>query len=284
MTAIQTIGDAGPAIDAPLTYTTEAEERLVYQITETSEDEHNPAVLERYAVHHMPVHDVRPFADNLTLDREGFILRRSASTVTDFYDTDEVSAVYDPEVERLVKQETGAEKVVIFDHTIRVESDEKRKAMQVREIVNLAHNDYTAKSGPQRVRDLLEPDEAERRLQGRFAIYNTWRPITGPVLSAPLAICDARSIALDDWVLCDLVYADRVGEIYNLGFNANHRWYYFPNMTTDEVMMFKSYDSMDDGRARFTPHSAFIDPSTPDGAPPRESIETRLLAFFPPDA
>ena len=284
MTDIQAIDDAGPAIEASLTYTTDTGERVVYQITETSEDEDNPAVRERYAVHQMPVHDVRPFADGLSLDREGFILRRIPSAVADFYDTDEVSAVYDPEIERLVKQETGAEKVVIFDHTIRVESEEKRREMKAREIVNLAHNDYTVKSGPQRVRDLIEPDEAERRLQSRFAIYNLWRPIAGTVLSAPLAICDARSIALEDWVLVDLVYADRIGEIYNLAHNADHRWCYFSHMETDEVMIFKSYDSMDDGRARFTPHTAFIDPSTPAGAPPRESIETRALAFFPPGA
>ena len=284
MTDIQAIDDAGFAIEAPLTYTTNTGERVVYQITEASEDEDNPEIRKRYAVHHMAVHDVRPFADGLSLDREGFILRRSASAVADFYDADQVSAVYDPEIERLVKRETGAEKVVIFDHTIRVESEEKRRAMKAREIVNLAHNDYTVKSGPQRVRDLLEPDEAERRLQSRFAIYNLWRPIDGPVLSAPLAICDARSIALEDWVLCDLVYSDRVGEIYNLAHNADHRWCYFPNMASDEVMMFKSYDSLADGRARFTPHTAFIDPSTPENAPPRESIETRVLAFFPPDA
>ena len=284
MSDIQAIDDSGPAIEASLTYTTDTAEKLVYRITETSEDEDNPELRERYVIHQMPVRDVRAFADGLLLDREGFILRRSASAVSDFYDADQVSAVYEPEVERLVKREAGAEKVVIFDHTIRVESDEKRREKKVREIVNLAHNDYTVKSGPQRVRDLLEPEEAERRLQGRFAIYNLWRPITGPVLSTPLAICDARSIALEDWVLCDLVYSDRVGEIYNLAHNADHRWCYFANMETDEVMMFKSYDSMDDGRARFTPHTAFIDPSTPAGAPPRESIETRALAFFPPDA
>ena len=284
MSEIQAMADPGPAVEAPLTYTSDTGERLAYQITESSEDEDNASIRERYAIHQMPVHDVRPGADSLSLDREGFILRHAVSAVADFYDADQVSAVYDAEIERLVKQETGAEKVVIFDHTIRVESDEKRREKQAREIVNLAHNDYTVKSGPQRVRDLLEPDEAERRLRSRFAIYNLWRPIAGTVLSAPLAICDSRSIAPGDWVLVDLVYADRVGEIYNLAHNADHRWCYFPNMETDEVMMFKSYDSMDDGRARFTPHTAFADPSTPTGAPPRESIETRALAFFPPDA
>ncbi len=284
MTDIQAIADSGPTIETALTYTTDTGVPLAYQITESSEGEDDPLIQERYVVHPVSVHDVRPFTNTLSLDREGFILRRSASAVTDFFDTDEVNAVYNPEIERLVKQETGAEKVVIFDHTIRVQSDEKRRAMKAREIVNLAHNDYTVKSGPQRVRDQLEPDEAERRLQGRFAIYNLWRSIAGTVQSAPLTICDARSVKHEDWVLCDLVYSDRVGEIYNLAHNVDHRWCYFPNMEADEVMMFKSYESMDDGRARFTPHTSFVDPSTPDGAPPRESIETRVLAFFPADA
>jgi len=111
-----------------------------------------------------------------------------------------------------------------------------------------------------------------------------WRSIAGTVLSAPLTICDARSVAHEDWVLCDLVYSDRVGETYNLAHNVDHRWCYFPSMEADEVMMFKSYESIDDGRARFTPHTSFKDPSTSDGAPPSESIETRVLVFFPPDA
>ena len=167
MTEIQTIADSGPTIETALTYTTDTGERLAYQISETSEGEDDPAVRERYAVHQVPVHDVRPFTDTLSLDREGFILRRIPSAVADFYDAGEVSAVYEPEIERLVKQETGAEKMVIFDHTIRVESDEKRRAMKAREIVNLAHNDYTVKSGPQRVRDLLR-----RRLAETIATYS----------------------------------------------------------------------------------------------------------------
>lgn len=284
MTDMQAIADPRPTVETALTYTTDTGVKMAYQITEASEGEDDPLIRERYVVHPVSVHDVRPFTNALSLDREGFVLRRSASAVSDFFDTAEVSAIYNPEIERLVKQETGAEKVVIFDHTIRVQSDDKRHAMKAREIVNLAHNDYTVKSGPQRVRDQLEPDEAEQRLQSRFAIYNLWRSIAGTVQSAPLTICDARSVANDDWVLCDLVYSDRVGEIYNLAHNVDHRWCYFPNMEADEVMMFKSYESMDDGRARFTPHTSFIDPSTPDGASPRESIETRVLAFFPPDA
>jgi hypothetical protein len=266
-----------------MTYTLQKPERLVYQITEMGDDEDSPDYHAWYVDHRVPIHDMRLSSSDLSLDREGFVLLRSKSAVSNFYDSDEVSAVYNPEIELLVKQQTGAEKVVVFDHTIRVESDETRRERKVRETVKLAHNDYTEKSGLQRVRDLLDPEEAERRLQSRFAFYNLWRPINGPVLSAPLAMCDAHSVAPEDWVICDLVYEDRIGEIYNLAFNPDHRWCYFPRMTNDEVMLFKCYDSADDGRARFTPHSAFDDPTTPPGAAPRESIETRVVAFFPPD-
>ena len=271
-------------VNAPLTYTLQKAEKLVYRVTEMGEGEDAPDYHQWYNIHLMAISDARPLASGLSLDREGFILRRSPSAVSDFYDNDQVKAAYDPEIDRLIKAATGAEATLIFDHTIRVESDEMRRGRKVRETVMLAHNDYTDKSGPQRVRDLLPAAEAEQRLRSRFAIYGLWRPITGPVVSAPLAVCDARTIAPEDWVLCDLQYEDRMGEIYNLAHNADHRWFYFPAMTSDEIMMFKSYDSADDGRVRFTPHTAFVDPTTPDGAAPRQSIETRVLAFFPADA
>jgi hypothetical protein len=224
------------------------------------------------------VYDARPIAEGLSLDRHGFALVRHATRVWDFYDDDEVRASYYWEVERLVKEQTGAAKVVVFDHTIRVAEHSVERGL--RAPVQLVHNDYTETSGPQRVRDLLPPGEAEARLQRRFAEYNVGRPIFGPVLTFPLGLVDAESIAPDDLVTADLVYADRVGEIYHGRYNPHHRWYYFPRMERDEAVLIKCYDSATDGRARFSLHSAFEDPTTPANAPPRESIEVRTLAFF----
>jgi len=130
---------------------------------------------------------------------------------------------------------------------------------------------------------MLGPEEAERRLKHRFAFFNLWRPIVGPVLSVPLTICDARTMTPADWVVADLVYTDRVGEIYNVAHSPGQRWCYFPRMTTDEVLLFKCFDSATHDRARFTAYTAFDDPATWPGAPPRESIETRVVAFFPPE-
>lgn len=140
------------------------------------------------------------------------------------------------------------------------------------------HVDQTASSGEQRVREHL-PDEAERLLQGRVQIINLWRPLRGPLLDTPLAMCDARTVAPDDLVPTDLIYPNRKGETYSVRYNPNHRWYYMPAMQTDEVLLLKCYDSATDGRARFGPHTAFTDPSTPHHAPPRESIELRTLVF-----
>jgi len=224
------------------------------------------------------IEDARPLAENLSLDRQAFRLTRHATAVRNFYDEAEIRSVYYPEMERLVKQETGAAKVVVFDHTIRVADRAVERGL--RTPVQSVHNDYTEKSGPQRVRDLLGPDEAATRLGRRFAEYNVWRPIAGPVRMAPLALVDAESIAPEDLAVCDLVYEDRTGEIYLGVYNPRHRWRYFPEMTRDEAVLIKCYDSAKDGRARFSLHSAFMDPTSAPDAPPRESIEIRTFAFF----
>lgn len=232
----------------------------------------------------VPIRDARPIARELSLDEHGFALRRHATEVRDFYDEDHLKAVYYPEVEQILKQATGAERIVIFDHTIRSVPKFKAGVEGYREPVRRVHNDYTEKSGPRRVRDHLNADEAEQRLQHRFALVNVWRPIKGPLEDAPLALCDAKTIAAEDLVPSDLIYRDKVGETYAFTHSAAHRWYYFPKMERDEVVLIKCYDSKDDGRARFSAHTAFDDPTAPPSAAPRESIEVRSLVFFPPDA
>jgi hypothetical protein len=141
------------------------------------------------------------------------------------------------------------------------------------------HNDYTEWSGPQRVRDLL-PSEAEALLRRRFAIVQVWRPVRYPVETFPLAICDARSVSPNDLIVSERRYPDRVGQTYAIKYNRKHRWYWFPRMWRDEALVFKTYESLKDGRARWTAHTAFDDPSSPSAARPRESIEIRAFAFF----
>ncbi len=233
-----------------------------------------------YAPYRVAIHNARPIAGSLSLDRQGFTLTRHDTNVADFHDEDEVRRVYYPEMARLVAAETGAARVEVFDHNVRVEGAPDRDEDGIRAPVRMVHNDYTAKSGPQRVRDLFDAAEAEALLKTRFAIVNVWRPIAGPVETAPLAFADARSIAPEDRVPLDLVYPERTGEIYNVTYSPEHRWYTFPRMERSEAALIKGYDSLEDGRARFTPHTAFDDPTTPADAPPRQSIEVRTLAFF----
>jgi hypothetical protein len=225
----------------------------------------------------MPVRDARQLAAP-SLDREGFCLAHLRTAAADLYDATRVREVYYREVERLVRGNTGADRVLAFDHNVRRASIAGRGADGVQGAVRYAHNDYTERSSPQRVRDLLA-DEADSLLRRRFAVINVWKPIRGPVQDAPLAFCDARSIQPADLVPTDLHYRDRTGEVYSLTFNPEHRWFYYPDMQSDEALLLKCFDS-DPRRARFTAHTAFDDPSAPPDAAPRESIEVRTLAFF----
>ena len=231
--------------------------------------------------HTVPVFDMRPVADGLTLDVQGFALLDAPTAVTDFYDEAQLRTRYYQEAEDLVKQATGASRVVVFDHTIRRREHgvEDRTPGIPRQPVTRVHGDYTELSGPQRVRDLMGA-EADDLLTRRFAIVNVWRPIRGPLYDAPLALCDATSLADGDLVPQDLIYRDRTGEIYGLTFNPAHRWYYAPAMQADEALLLKCFDSARDGRARFMPHTSFADPSAPANILARESIELRTLVFF----
>lgn len=268
-----------PEVTAELRYLTPSAERPVNYACEPP-----PGVPRRGGTadrRRVVLRDARSLASPAKLDREGFSLIEWPSRLRDFGDDAAIRAVYYPEVERLLRLETGAEHIVIFDHTLRSDSAERRRETGAREPVRFVHNDYTHLSGRRRVTDHLDADEAARRLEGRHAVINVWRPLGGPVRQAPLAVCDARSIAPEDLIPTDLVYSDRVGEVYSLRFSSQHRWYWYPEMRPEEVLLLKTYDSLEDGTARFSAHGAFDDPTAPSDAPPRASIEVRALVFFP---
>ena len=223
--------------------------------------------------------DARTLPTLPTLDEYGFELRHGPSALTDFSDERAIRERYYPESEALIREATGASKVVIFDHTLRYGKPEHGEE-GVREPVRRVHNDQTFLSAPRRVRDHLPREEAESRLARRFAIINLWRPIGHAAESTPLALCDARTISPRALVPSDLVYRDKVGETYSFTYDPEHRWLYFSRVTPDEYLLLKIYDARVDGSARLTAHTAFDDPTTPPNARPRESIEIRTLAFF----
>ncbi len=222
--------------------------------------------------------DVRAVADELSLDRHGFALVRHRSEV-DFYDEDQRTAVYETEVAELLKQATGARDVIVFDHTIRADDDETRARRLVREPVQMVHNDYTDRSARQRLHDLIGDEPAKELMRRRFAIINIWRGIGGTVETMPLALADARTIDPADLVPVERRAQERTGEIQHLNHNPGQQWCYLPRVEPDEAILIKCFDS-DEGRARLSAHTAFVDPTTPAGARPRESIETRTFVFF----
>ena len=229
--------------------------------------------------HTVTIHDGRPDRARFHLDDAGFELTDHPTRMRDFYDPAELTNVYYPEMQRLIAERSGAHRVHVFDHTLRTSDEADRTARKIREPVRSVHNDYTHWSGPQRVRDLL-PNEAEALIKRRFAIVQVWRAINTPILRNPLAIIDARTIQPADLVPAERRFPDRVGEIYQLKYNPAHRWTWFPHMRRDEALVFKVYDSAEDGRARWGGHTSFDDPGTRPDAPPRESIEIRAFAFF----
>ncbi|WP_322015595.1 CmcJ/NvfI family oxidoreductase [Paraburkholderia sp. J12] len=272
---------AGDAVVAELNYLAHGESRPVSWTFEPPAG--TPWTTGELAPTRVTIRDARPLAaaGEWSLDANGFqfVSHRSAVTPEDFGDESVIRLVYYPEAEALLRDATGAAKVVIFDHTLRDSENGSRANKALREPVRRVHNDQTFVSGPRRVRDHLDAGEAAQRLQHRFAIVNLWRPLN-VVEQLPLALCDARTISLDDLVPSDLVYRDKVGETYSFTANPAHRWYYFPRLRPDEALLLKIYDSLEDGTARLTAHTAFEDPTTAPDAPPRRSIELRALLFW----
>ncbi len=230
--------------------------------------------------HVLPIFDGRLIAKEFSLDREGFRLVRHPTVVRNFYDDEEVRRVYYPAAEAFLKATLKADRVVIFDHTVRkrVEGSADIRGAGPRQPATRVHVDQTATSGANRVREHLG-DEADELLKGRVQVINLWRPIRGPLRDTPLAMLDGTTVKESDLVASDLIYPNRSGETYSVKYSPDHRWFYFPEMTPDEAILLKCYDSATDGRTRFGPHTAFVDPTTPADAPPRESIELRTLVF-----
>lgn len=236
---------------------------------------HRPA----YEVRRMRITNGRIYGEEFTLPSHGFRFLQQTPAVKNFYDEDEILRVYYPETEALIRAQSGAKRVHVFDHTVRTADDKRLAERWIRTPVHGVHNDYTERSAPQRVRDFL-PDEADDLLKRRFGIVQTWRPINKPVESEPLALIDGSTIPEVGFIPYQRRYKDRTGETYHIAYSPEHRWYYFPHMTRDEVIVFKVFDTDPSAGVRFTAHSAFTDPTSPPDAGIRESIEMRALVFY----
>lgn len=266
----------------------------------------------RQADYERPVYNIRGKENEFTTDNCGFAVYTIPAKEKLFEDDEKVRNEYYKEVEEVLrKTQPGVKKVVMFDHTIR-----RRKPDAPRQPVQQVHVDQTHDATIARVRRHLPEEEAEELLKGRYQIVNVWRPIENPATDFPLAVVDWRSTSPEDFIPVDLMYPKRAdsviddddrgkeklptqeswssiddyevkGETLGVAANENHKFYYMKDMTPDEVMLLKCFDSWGDdvpggkkGIAVRTPHTAFIDPDTPSDAPGRQSIEVRCLVFY----
>jgi hypothetical protein len=242
---------------------------------------HEPPPTAEFEAHRVVILNARTAPRRLSLDVHGATLVTHRSGVQDFYDDTQLIELYYREAAAVIRSATGAHRVEVFDHNIRrglsmpLRTDRYDQGRPVPH----AHTDYTEVSAVRRFRDHFGL-AADRLLRHRVMQVNLWRPIRAPLRDAPLAICDASSIAPRRLAPVDLLYPGRRGEIYYLTHDPAQRWYYAPDMQADEAWLFKNYDSATGGTARFAAHSAFNDPTSRGRVPPRESIEVRAFAVF----
>lgn len=276
-------GSSTDPVTTKLNYTKDVKPKLTelyFYESPKAKDIHEPGDDEKEVL----IHNAWPQADSFHMDKQGFSLQELKTDYQDWEDDKQVRSAFYPEVVEFLRKTTGARRVEVFDHTIRSKGNQEKKLTEEtntsqRAPVMLVHCDYTAESGPIRVKQLF-PDEADDLLSRRVAFINVWKPIRNTVEERPLAMCDVTSAPRDDFFKLHLRYRDRDGENYVMKHSPKHKWYYFPKITTDKVILLKTFDSETDGRARFVGHSAFEDPNTRPDAPMRESVEIRTIAFF----
>ena len=273
-------------IEAPFFYLKDTSKTPINRQTNTAKDTNDFQATRDPTV--MKIKNGRLLATDPSLDREGFAFIKQVSKVVNFFDDSELDTIYSMEIEDLIRRASGGREVVVFDHTRRSTAPEQREKYNARDPVPAPHSDYSDTSAEQRMHDVFGKQVSDK-LNRRFAMVNAWRSMTGTIEEWPIAVCDARTV--NENLLVDTYrhaphraepsfeYA-RSSSTRHAAFDSSHRWYYYPEMKRDEVLLFKNYDTLKDGTARFALHSAFEDPSTPQNPRPRESIETRAFVFF----
>ena len=189
--------------------------------------------------------DVKNARDiNSSLAKEGFKLLKHETSVQDFYNETAVSSAYYFEMQELVKKETNADEVYIVSHITRNEFEAQQGKMLGAH--RLVHNDFTPNFN-ETVKPLIEESKID---PSKISVYNLWRRFDKDSLDAPFAVCDSSTVSESELIPTDLFnYLDGddgfTVEIYQSSFNDNHQWYYYPKMQKDEVLMFKTFDSLE---------------------------------------
>ena len=219
----------------------------------------------------VPLTDVRESEESVSFDQDGVQFANQPSEITDF-EAEDWKDVYDTEVKGLLQQTLGVRDVIVFDHTVRTDDpDAPRKPARN------VHSDYSADGARNRLTELLGAEQAEEWAAGHYAFVNIWRPVNEPINSAPLGFVRPASVDPSDWILLDLIYPDRKGQIMGLVGNDQHKWIYKSRMTPDEVVMFNIFDSS--GQPSVA-HSALDMVEDPHVTTTRKSVESRTLVRY----
>ena len=225
--------------------------------------------LEKTKIH---VTDMRGKAEKFDFLKNGIAFKRHASKVTDFTDPTQWQGPYDLEIEKLIKDITGAKEVMVFDHTVRIDADTATRGP-----ARNVHNDYSPQGARQRAKDILGAEKAAEYEEGHYGVVNIWRPIAAPVLVAPLAFVRPSSMQPEDWMPIGLVYPDRQGQILGVAANDQHEWFYMSKMTPQDIVIFNTYDNK--GLPYFAHSALDLDTSSALGQV-RKSIESRCLVRY----
>ncbi|MEX2523791.1 MAG: CmcJ/NvfI family oxidoreductase [Gammaproteobacteria bacterium] len=272
-----------PSVESSVNYLGDMDEMPVFYAENYRNDNLN--LIE----HNITVSNARPVQDHLELERDGFVLADHATAVRDFRDTDEVQRTYVPEIEALIRDLTGAPKVLVAGAVLRwgERAEESGTATVNSRPARFVHVDYSRRSFDDFARMHLDnagEAEPEKWLGGRYVAYNIWRVLTPPPQDVPLGICAAWSTAPEDVVTGEAVIDAPDAPEFRFGsslyrYNPDHHWFYFADMHPGETLVFKAFDT-DRARLQGCPHSAFNNPHCPEEAPPRASVEIRAYAYF----
>lgn len=235
--------------------------------------------------------------DALSWEENGFELLGHKSSVNDWTCDEAIKRIYYPEMEALAKSLSDSDATLISGHILR-NPDSARKQADYAPI-QYVHSDFTENYG-----DLIKAryeDPEKGMLQAlertgisitdvqnskRLLILQFWRSVGPSVMDLPIAFCDAQTVPREDMFSIHVPnYANEGKPFDAFGVRwhdkAEHHWYTFPQMTVDEVVALRTFDSacVEFDQPFWTPHSAFIDPTQPD-ALARHSIEVRAMCLY----
>ncbi|KAL8637913.1 MAG: hypothetical protein Q9226_009060, partial [Calogaya cf. arnoldii] len=231
-------------------------------------------------VPNVPIHDLRPLKDTLSLDREGFLLAdlNTRMDYENYFDQEKLKSIYMPEIKALLKERLGIRAAYVHECVIRRSDDKGGHLGSFGQPIPNVHTDYTHDYALELIEQLTgDKTQAETIKRSRIQMLNVWKPLKGPLRSWPLALCDLQSLARDDIVSFDEVHATAVLESQQVVYNQSQKWFYLSNQLATELIVFKSMDSTVPGEVA---HASFFDPTCPNSEPPRESIELRILVVY----